>query len=267
MIEVIISDNASTDSTRDICDEFSKKDDRVRYVRQSSNMGATANFSEVLTRASGQYFMWLGDDDWIDPSYVSHCIVLLEADPEMALVSGAPIYYKNGLKVHAGRLFDLLHKSWAARVARYYMMVTDNGMFYGIVRTAQLRQILVPNTMGGDWHLIANIISTGKSKMISLVSVHRELGGATASYRKIAKSLGLPTIQAFFPMTTIAFGAFESIVFTGSAYRKRDFVVRVVLAGVVFFLVVVRPTFGYVGRVKRLLKRGALVVLNGTGSK
>src|ERR1035437_9224723 len=77
MIEVIVSDNASTDETQEVCKEFSKKDGRVKYIKQSSNIGAVANFADVLERASGEYFMWLGDDDWIDASYVSHCVSIL----------------------------------------------------------------------------------------------------------------------------------------------------------------------------------------------
>ena len=39
--ELIISDNASTDSTPDICKEFLKKDNRITFVRQNENMGQT----------------------------------------------------------------------------------------------------------------------------------------------------------------------------------------------------------------------------------
>lgn len=267
MIEVIISDNASTDDTQSVCQEFSNKDDRVKCITQLSNIGATANFADVLKRASGEYFMWLGDDDWIDASYVSHCMSLLSTDPDLALVSGAPIYYRDGLKAYAGRLFDLSEESWAVRVARYYLMVADNGMFYGVMRTAQLKQIVTPNAMGGDWHLIANIVSLGKSRMSSVVSVHRELGGATTSYRHIAQSLGLPAIQAMFPMTAIAFGACKNIVLEGAAYKKRGILARIILAGVVLLLVIAKSTFGYMGRAKRLLKGGILFVTNATNNK
>ena len=267
MIEVIISDNASTDDTQGVCQEFNNKDNRVKYIRQPSNNGASANFAEVLKRASGEYFMWLGDDDWIDASYVSHCMSFLRADSDLALVSGAPIYYRDGIKAYEGRMFDLLNKSWVIRVTRYYFMVTDNGLFYGIMCTAKLQQIVIPNTMGGDWHLIANIISIGKSRMSPLVAVHRELGGATTSYRQIVKSLGLPTIQAIFPMTTIAFGACESIILEGAAYKKRSILIRIILAGVVFLLVIAKSTFGYIGRVKILFKRGILFLSNGVNNK
>ena len=274
MIEVIISNNASTDDTQDICQEYSKKDGRVKYVTQSSNRGPVANFAEVLKRASGEYFMWLGDDDWIDASYVSHCVSLLDEDSGLALVSGAPVYYRNEIITYKGKWFDLSEEWWAVRVARYYATVADNGMFYGIMRTTQLQQIVTPNTIGGDWHCIANIVSVGKTRMSSAVAVHRDLGGATVSYRKIAESLGLPTIQAVFPMTTTALGAAMDIVIAGAAYKKRGLPTRLLLAGVVFLLVISRPTFRYTARVKRRLtkvknslKRSILLLVNGANNK
>ena len=259
-IEVIISDNASTDETQDICQEFTKKDDRVTYIRQAANIGAVANFSEVLKRATCEYFMWLGDDDWVDPIYISHCVSVLIDDPDMALVSGVPAYYRSGDGCHHGRVFDLVEKSWAVRVAKYYSMVTDNGMFYGVMRSGQLREIDFLNTMGGDWHLIAYIVSTGKSKMLSSVIVHRELGGATASYQKIAESMGLSKIQAVFPMLTIAAGAWLSVVSSGAAYKRRSLSERVLLASVIFLMIVARSMRGYFGGAKRLFARVALAI-------
>ncbi|MBQ0798497.1 MAG: glycosyltransferase family 2 protein [Porticoccaceae bacterium] len=253
-IEVLISDNFSTDNTQSVCQQFCEKDRRVRYVQQSSNIGASANFKDVLTRASGEYFMWLGDDDWIDSAYVSSCVSLLASDLDTALVSGAPQYYSEGKKVSEGKMFNLEQRSWVARVVGYYGKVADNGMFYGIMRTAKLQQVNIPNTMAGDWHLLANIVSTGKTRMLTSVSVHRELGGATASYRKIAESLGLPKIQAVLPMATAACGAWKNIIFNGQLYKSRNILRRVALANVVFIVVALKNMWRYLGFIKRFLK-------------
>lgn len=72
--ELIISDNASTDSTQSICEEYERRDPRIRYVRQSKNNGALANFQFVLDQAQGEYFMWAAADDlwdkhWIEKVY------------------------------------------------------------------------------------------------------------------------------------------------------------------------------------------------------
>ena len=51
--ELIISDNASTDKTRDICIEYCEQDDRIKYFRQSINIGGWPNFKYVLDKAQG----------------------------------------------------------------------------------------------------------------------------------------------------------------------------------------------------------------------
>jgi hypothetical protein len=239
-IEILISDNFSTDETEKLCEEYLKSDDRTKYIRQLSNIGASANFDYVLKLASGKYFMWLGDDDWIDSSYISSCVSVLEADPTSALVSGSPKYYRDSELIFEGKIFSLSQNSWLARVFGYYWKVADNGMFYGVMRTTTLKQTSMPNSMGGDWHLLANIISTGKVVMLPHVAVHRALGGATESYRHIAKSLGLPMIQAVFPTLTAACGAWIEIVFRGGLFKQKMLLQRVILACGIFFLLLLK---------------------------
>jgi glycosyltransferase involved in cell wall biosynthesis len=247
-VEVIVSDNASTDNTQTICHEFCEKYEHFKYIRQPLNVGASANFSDVLKRATGEYFMWLGDDDWIDDTYVSHCISIMRDRSDVALACGIPLYYKLGLMAYAGKLFNLTDESSLIRVAKYYAKVTDNGMFYGVMRTSQLQQLFMPNVMGGDWHLLANIVSTGKTVMSPTVAVHRELGGATESYQKIVRSLGLPMAHAVFPMASIAFSAYSNIMFNGSAFKTLSLVNRINLASVVFLITITRPMFYYARR-------------------
>ena len=65
--ELIISDNASTDSTSDIVASHEARDSRIRYVRQSQNIGASENFLYVLGQARSELFMWASHDDiWED---------------------------------------------------------------------------------------------------------------------------------------------------------------------------------------------------------
>lgn len=66
-LEIIVSDNASDGTaTQDVVNAFCKSDHRIQYHRQSSNLGANANFDFVLKKASGNYFMWAADDDYFD---------------------------------------------------------------------------------------------------------------------------------------------------------------------------------------------------------
>jgi glycosyltransferase involved in cell wall biosynthesis len=244
-VEVLISDNASTDQTESFCNYYCEMDSRFKYFRQPRNRGPADNFSEVLKYSTGQFFMWLGDDDWIDPGYVSAGVQQLLDDPAMSLVSGVPQYYRNGQKAEAGKAFDLLYAAWWKRTIAYYAQVADNGMFYGVMRTTQIRQIEMPRTMGGDWIMMAELVSIGKAKMIPEITVHRELGGATASYRQIADLLGLSNFQAVFPMLSIASSAWMDIMAKHSVFKPRPVLSRFLVAGVVFFVILLRQPVRY----------------------
>ena len=78
--ELIISDNASTDSTREICEKFAKQDNRIRYFRQESNIGIHKNFNFVLKQAKNEYFAWAAVDDHLDNDYMEKNIKVLESD-------------------------------------------------------------------------------------------------------------------------------------------------------------------------------------------
>lgn len=75
--DLIISDDASTDSTRRICDELASQDARIRVVKQEVNIGPLANFSYTLKQAKSEYFMWASHDDLWHPSFIEKCIQAL----------------------------------------------------------------------------------------------------------------------------------------------------------------------------------------------
>lgn len=88
-LEVLISDNASTDSTPDICRRF-EADPRVRYSRSPGTTDAKANFGRVLGMARGEYFTWLAHDDVLtSPLYVATLVETLEANPDAILCASA----------------------------------------------------------------------------------------------------------------------------------------------------------------------------------
>lgn len=72
--ELLISDNASTDTTWEICQHFAQIDSRVKIERQTVNKGAAFNYNRVFDMASGDYFKWLAHDDRILPSFLSTCL-------------------------------------------------------------------------------------------------------------------------------------------------------------------------------------------------
>ena len=83
--ELIISDNASTDDTEAICRRYAAADPRIRYYRNASNIGASANFNRSFALASGKYFKWAAHDDTLAPTYLERCAATLEANPDAVL--------------------------------------------------------------------------------------------------------------------------------------------------------------------------------------
>ena len=90
--ELIISDNASTDGTEAICREYASRDARICYVRQSENLGVSANFQFVLNEAVGEYFMWAAADDWWDPNWINVLSESLDKDQSASFAMGVPVF-------------------------------------------------------------------------------------------------------------------------------------------------------------------------------
>jgi hypothetical protein len=94
----------------------------------------------------------------------------------------------------------------------------------------------------------------GKVRIIPEISIHRDLGGATVTYRKIANSLGLPTIQAIFPKSSVAVSACMDIVLKGKAHKSRPVLARIMAGGVVFFMIMLKSVIEYLASAARLYK-------------
>jgi glycosyltransferase involved in cell wall biosynthesis len=87
--ELIISDNASTDGTRRICEEYMLQDNRIRYFLQPVNKGASWNFRFVLDQSRGEFFMWAAADDWRFPNFIDDAMRSYQIDPSLLCVQGS----------------------------------------------------------------------------------------------------------------------------------------------------------------------------------
>ncbi|MCP3892868.1 MAG: glycosyltransferase [Desulfobulbaceae bacterium] len=85
-IELIVSDNCSTDITQEICLKYQKMDKRISYHRFEENLGAAINFKNVLGLSSAPYFMWASHDDMREQTFIAKCVEKMESDPSIALV-------------------------------------------------------------------------------------------------------------------------------------------------------------------------------------
>jgi len=79
--ELIISDNASTDATEEICRGYAARDTRISYHRNSENRGAAWNFNHAFSLSTGEYFRWACYDDLCAPAHLETLVEELDASP------------------------------------------------------------------------------------------------------------------------------------------------------------------------------------------
>ena len=84
-IEIVVSDNASTDNTEDIIRSYSAKFSKIIYIRQAENLGADSNFMNVVANASGEYCWLFGSDDVMREGALSDVLTALKAEPAVLL--------------------------------------------------------------------------------------------------------------------------------------------------------------------------------------
>lgn len=140
--ELIISDNASTDRTADICREYAARDARIRYVRQPVNIGAAPNHNALVVLARARYFKWASHDDLYAPTLLQRCVEVLETDPEPVLVHAYDAIIDDRGEIVRTEPYplDTANPRPSARL-RSLLYVPGGNDFYGVMRTEVLRRV------------------------------------------------------------------------------------------------------------------------------
>lgn len=182
--ELIISDNASTDGTADICRLYASKDPRIRYVRNELNIGAAGNFNQVFRLATTSYFRWATADDLFPPDSLEHCLKLLECHPEAVLC-----YPKTVLIDDAGSVLqakddnlDLRSPNPVERFRSALERIRLVNVQYGLMRSAAMKKTsLFRNYGGGDIPFILELTLHGQFIEIPQTVFYRRMHGQASS--------------------------------------------------------------------------------------
>ena len=98
--ELLISDNASTDKTETICRKYERNHPSIKYLKRDKNYGISNNFNFVAMQAKGEYFIWMHDDDYWAPEFLTTLVNELDSKPEIGLSMCAIQRVNNGGKKH-----------------------------------------------------------------------------------------------------------------------------------------------------------------------
>jgi glycosyltransferase involved in cell wall biosynthesis len=161
--ELIISDNASTDDTADICRHYEKEDSRIRYFRQEHNIGGAPNHNFLVEQAKGELFKWASHDDLYGRDLLTRCVDALEEFPHVILAhSWTALIDASGTITQAVR-YPLATSSSSAP-ERFRSLLYENGGDDdgGVIRMDVLRRApLLASYHRSDRTLVAGIALYG----------------------------------------------------------------------------------------------------------
>lgn len=164
--ELIISDNASTDKTSRICQQYADRDARIRYVRNETNLGASPNHQRVFEMARGDYFKWAAHDDECLPTLLSRCMCVLRGAPQSVVL----VYPQSVIIDQEGRITEEYRASIEAKASRPHRRLANvlsnvvlGTPLYGIMRASALKQTrLIDAFLSSDYVLFAELAMLGE---------------------------------------------------------------------------------------------------------
>jgi len=165
-IEIIISDNASSDNTSAICKEFAALHSNIRYHRFDENYGARINGLYTLEHSTGKYLMIAGGHDLWNPTFVTKSVNVMENNPDAALCySRALRIDSNGISLGLAKNYmNLTEKSAVSRLKRLVNEISGGDLICGLIRTAHLQHSEIKHlkpVWGGDQVLLARLALLG----------------------------------------------------------------------------------------------------------
>jgi glycosyltransferase involved in cell wall biosynthesis len=182
--ELIVSDNASTDGTREIVEGYIRRDARVRYERQPFNIGANPNYAVLVTRARGQFFKWSSASDWCAPTFLERCKNELVTHEDVVLAVPRTRLFQKSLQSSVDYPDDIevLDDTPYARLVRLTSTLALNNAMNGLIRTAALRRTrLMERYIGADCVLMGHLALLGKFRLIEEPLFYRRMEPETAT--------------------------------------------------------------------------------------
>lgn len=176
--ELIVSDNASTDETAEICRDYAARDSRLRVFRAEANRGASWNHNYAVELARGRFFKWIAADDMIAPQFLELCVAELEREPDVVLCHSGTLEvdergevlssYRHGLRLSSPEVPERFHDLINVGYMCYEV--------YGVIRTDALRAAgPLGSFVESDVLLLAKLGLRGRFRLLDQdLFLHRE---------------------------------------------------------------------------------------------
>ncbi|GAA0849400.1 glycosyltransferase family 2 protein [Streptosporangium amethystogenes subsp. fukuiense] len=199
-LQLVISDNASTDGTEEICRDLAATDGRIVYRRHPENVGLFDNFVRTVELVEGEFFRWVGDDDRLEPACVSRSLRAFAEDDRLVLVTTQVAYTGPDGTVATAPLegSELASDDPVERFTGMLRLLNESHLLidplYGLLRREPLARIPRRNMLREDEVFAAKLALAGPWGHVPEVLAHRNWKHDTLS--AIARRLDVPPWKA-----------------------------------------------------------------------
>lgn len=166
--ELLISDNCSTDSTTFICNFFASIDRRIKYVKQSCNIGAGENFKYVFDHSKGEYFMWAAADDIRSENFIEKNLTFLLNNQDYVFSSFPNLFEGEEDRVDKLYKFSLEGKIFSRISSFLDICWSSHACFYSLFKKSALLDYtdLAKSYLASDWSIIIHLLLKGSFKRV-----------------------------------------------------------------------------------------------------
>lgn len=191
-LQLLISDNASEDGTESVCRDYASRDNRINYVRQSKNLGATENYNFVCRQANSEYFKWHSSNDFCTSETVEKCVGVLDDNPGVVLCYPPTKLFQQSYE-DATDYDDKLLVDEDSPVARFFHVIDNmalNNVMNGVVRTKSLQSTsLIREFFYADRNMVAELALIGKIVPAEGCNFYRRMDAESATHLKSEKEV------------------------------------------------------------------------------
>ncbi len=176
--ELIISDNASTDRTQQICQTYVAKDRRIRYYRHAENLGAAKNFNHVFELSRGEYFKWAAHDDICAPEFLERCARVLDDEQSVVLCYPKTTFIDAQGKIqdHYADNLNLRSPKPSERFQKFFNNPGWCHPVFGLIRSNVLQKTpLIGNYPRSDRNLLGELALRGEFCELAEYLFHRRI--------------------------------------------------------------------------------------------
>lgn len=213
---LIISDNGSTDKSQEICEEMSKKDERITYFRHEENKGGYWNFNFVLKKAKTKYFVWAAVDDIWSQNFLEKNIDVLEKNENVVGSIGElsafnrikdPLTHEIKIKVLENtKKFQYVHPAYGdiEEKIKFYLNYSMGSPIFGVYRTDKLQKATTfehfknSSMWMGDLAYILNIIKEGDFEVVNDAFMYKHVTERSTSVIEYMKKENFNLKQIIF---------------------------------------------------------------------